>query len=222
MVNKTIITDCNTVCLVGGAAASPALISAINKRVDALVAVDGGADTLLQAGLTPRAVIGDLDSLSETAREKFAEQLWHIPEQSSTDFEKALTRIDAQTVIALGFTGGRLDHQLSVLSVMRRHAQRRVFVVDEYDVSTLVGVGQTTLHLPAGTRVSVTPITPAKVSLAGVQWPFADQPMEMAGFTSPSNAALGGDVTLMSDAPVLLTLPQEFLPTLLQAVVREK
>ena len=222
MVNKTIITDCHTVCLVGGAAASPALISAINKRVDALVAVDGGADTLLQAGLTPRAVIGDLDSLSQTARKSFAGQLWHIPEQSSTDFEKALSRIDAQVVIALGFTGGRLDHQLSVLSVMLGYAPRHLFLVDEHDVSTFVPLGETTMDLPKGTRVSVTPIAAATVSLAGVQWPFEDQLMEMAGFTSPSNAALGGRVTLTSNAPVLLTLPQEFLPTLLQAVVPER
>lgn len=219
MVNKTIITDCNIVCLVGGAAASPALISAINKRVDAVVAVDGGADTLLQAGLTPDAVIGDLDSLSDLARETFAAQLWHVAEQSSTDFEKALARVNAGAVIALGFTGGRLDHQLSVLSVMRRYVQTQVLLVDENDVSTFILPGETRVELPKGTRVSVTPLTPATVSLSGVEWSFENQFMEMTGFTSPSNAACGGDVTLTTDAPVLLTLPQAFLPTLLQAVV---
>ncbi len=71
--------------------------------VDAFVGVDGGADHLLAAGVTPAAVIGDLDSLSDLARATFAEQTYHIAEQETTDFEKALTRIDAARVLAVGF-----------------------------------------------------------------------------------------------------------------------
>ena len=64
------------------------------------------------------------------------------------------------------------------------------------------------------------PVGHATVTLTGVEWPFADQIMTMASFTSPSNAALGGPVTIVTDAPILLTLPQACLPDVLQAIAR--
>jgi thiamine pyrophosphokinase len=217
VVNEQIVSGLASVCLVGGVATSPSLISGINQQVDGMIAVDGGADSMLEAGLTPLAVIGDLDSLSDTARKAFDAQLWHITEQSSTDFEKALTRTDANQVIAIGFSGGRIDHQLSVLSVMRRHADRRVFLVDEHDVSLFVPAGVFTINLVQDARISIMPVTPAKASVSGVTWAFEDQEMAMDGFTSPSNAALGGEVVVTVNAPVLLTLARTSLPFALKA-----
>lgn len=222
MPSGSIISRLKPVCIVGGSETSHDVITEVSQWVDDWVAVDSGADTLLKAGITPAAVVGDLDSLSDTARAAFAPLLHEISEQSSTDFAKALTRVDAPVVIALGFTGGRLDHQLSVLSVMRQHMHRPVVLADGHDVSFLVGAGQSSLTLDAGTRVSLMPVSPATVSLTGVTWPFADQLMQMDGFTSPSNAATGGTVTIDADAPILVTLPWACLAVSLQAVARAK
>ena len=49
---------------------------------------------------------------------------------------------------------------------------------------------------------------------------FRDQPMTLDGFTSPSNIAQGGAVTLTTSDPVLVTLPQAQLATALQAAAR--
>lgn len=217
-----IVSGLDPVCLVGGVRASRDIITLVSQWVGAWVAVDGGADTLLGTNWLPEAVIGDLDSLSPVARATFADRLHHISEQSTTDFEKALVRVAAPAVIAVGFTGGRMDHQLSVLSVMTQHAARRVILVDDTDVSFLALAGQTKVSLPEGTRISLMPVTPATVTLTGVQWPFADQAMQMDGFTSPSNAASGGTVTITCDAPVLATLPLACLASVLQAVVPAK
>ena len=220
MVNVPIVSDLRSVCLVGGAATSESLISQINQRVDAVVAVDGGADTVHHMGLTPLAVIGDLDSISAASRKSYADILWHLQEQSTTDFEKALTHIQAPLIVATGFTGGRLDHQLSVLNVMLRLAERNIYLVDDTDVSFFAAAGMHSFVLEQGCRISLMPVAPATVSLSGVVWPFNDQLMAMAGFTSPSNEALGGAVTLQTDAPVLVTLPGHCLPLFLPDAAR--
>lgn len=221
MRNEIIVSNAMPLCLVGGAAATVDEINAISQWVGGFVAVDSGADILLDARLEPVVVIGDLDSLSPEARATFAHRLHRIDEQSTTDFEKALSRIAAPAMIALGFTGGRMDHILSVLGVMLRYPEQPVILTDVHDVSFLVPAGQTVFALPQGTRVSLMPVAPATVSLAGVVWPFAQTLMQMAGFTSPSNAALGGEVTVKTDAPILVTLPRAHLATALKAVVRE-
>jgi thiamine pyrophosphokinase len=207
--------------MVGGARISDAAFSAAKCCADAFIAVDSGADFLLARDFTPTAVIGDLDSLSDAARHRFGDRLCHISEQSTTDFEKALTRVAAPCVIALGFTGGRLDHLLEVLGTMVRHPVPPVLLVDEEDASFVAQPGETVLDLAQGTRISVMPVRVCRaVTLSGVVWPFADQAMSLDTFTSPSNAALGGRVMLTTTDPVLVTLPLAQLADALKAVSR--
>lgn len=219
MTQKPIVSVSKPVCLVGGAPIAQNSISAVFPFVSAFIGVDGGADHLLDAGISPAAVIGDLDSLSDKARATFADVLCAVAEQATTDFEKALTRVDAPAVLALGVTGGRIDHMLSVLNVMARHADRAVLLVDADDVSFLAPVGRCVLDLPPDSRISLMPIGRAKVSVSGVVWPFENQLMTPAGFTSPSNQVKDG-VVVETDGPVLITLPQACLPQALKAAVR--
>ncbi len=218
---ETIVSSPNIVCLVGGAPIEDTAISTVLDEVSLFIGVDKGADHLLSAGVKPAAVIGDLDSLSEHARATFAAVLCQVEEQSTTDFEKALARVVAPAILCLGFTGGRIDHVLSVLNVMARNADRAIILADENDVCFLARVGKTSFSAPRQTRVSVMPLGPATVTVTGLEWPFANQLMTPADFTSPSNAALGGEVTIDTDGPVLLTLPRMFLQIALKAAVRE-
>lgn len=218
---QPIVSDNSPICLIGGARISESAFLQALEHAKTLVAVDSGADFLLARNRVPAAVIGDLDSLSDAARQEFADRLCHISEQSTTDFEKALTRVKAPCLIALGFTGGRLDHVLSVLNVMARFPQSAVVLLDDEDASFVAPSGTYRFALDKGTRISVMPVgAAASVSLGGVVWPFDNQAMAPDGFTSPSNAALGGAVMLTTSAPVLVTLPREQLAVALQAVVR--
>ena len=218
---QSIVSDDSPICLVGGARISEAAFQVAQAQAKTFVAVDSGADFLLARGLVPAAVIGDLDSLSEAARVTYADRLCHISEQSTTDFEKALTRVAAPCVIAVGFTGGRLDHLLAVLNTLSRYPDRPTVLLDDDDASFLARPGTTRLTLDADTRISVMPIGAVRaVSLDGVVWPFVDQRMQADGFTSPSNAATGGNVTLTTTDPVLVTLPRGQLAAALKAAVR--
>ena len=54
----------------------------------------------------PQAVIGDFDSLSDLGRAAIPATRQHvIPEQDTTDFDKALRSIRAPFVLGLGFSG---------------------------------------------------------------------------------------------------------------------
>jgi len=113
--NPAHIVDTDTlVTLLGGGEHDPADLVLALSRAPVLVAADGGADRALAAGYAPVAVIGDLDSISEVAhRDLPPDIIHHIPEQSSTDFEKALQRISVPGMIAVGVTGYRMDHELA-------------------------------------------------------------------------------------------------------------
>ena len=92
---------------------------------DLLIGADGGAGQALRWGLVPHFVIGDMDSLSERARQaleaqgaKFED---HPRAKDETDLELALSfaaEQGAQEIIIFGALGGRLDHTLSNLLLL--------------------------------------------------------------------------------------------------------
>jgi len=220
MPSDIIVSSRDIVCLVGGAAIDPDDIAAVLPFVHKYIAVDAGADHLLAAGVAPAAVIGDLDSLSSHARATFADVLCHICEQSTTDFEKAVTRVSAPAMIALGFTGGRIDHALTALNVMARHPDKNIVLVDADDASFIAPQGRLTLHLPLDCRVSLMPLGQVRVSARGLRWSFDRADMHPTGFISPSNAVAADLVTVDTDGPLLVTLPRAQLEIVLLAVVR--
>ena len=217
--NDLIVSSEHTVCLVGGARVDADLISLMLPMVARFIAVDRGADTLIAAGITPAAVIGDLDSISDDARAALGAVLHHIPEQDTTDFEKALSRVAAPMVVALGFTGGRMDHTLAVLNVLARFADRAVILADGTDVCFLAKQGTTLVTAPPGTRMSLMPLAECRVSVTGLRWSFTDRVMHPVGFISSSNE-VAGDVRVQTDGPVLITLPLAFLPNAIKSALR--
>lgn len=213
-----IVSSSGVVCLIGGSSVEGTDIADLLPLVTDLVAADGGADHLLVAGLTPAAVIGDMDSITQAAKTEFAGRMHHVAEQESTDFEKALSRINAAGIIALGFTGGRMDHALAVLNVLARHRTRPVLLLDGSDVSFVVPDAPIALDLPENTRISLMPLSDTVVTATGLRWPLDSAQMHPAGMTSSSNAVAAPRVKIAAQGPVLITLPRIHLPQALKAV----
>ncbi|WP_372840267.1 thiamine diphosphokinase [Phaeovulum sp.] len=175
-----------------------------------LVAADGGADRALALGLSPEAVIGDLDSISAAAREAIgAERIWQIEEQETTDFDKCLRHIEAPFFLAVGFGGGRLDHTLAAMTVLARHPGRHLIWLGAEDVAFLAP-RELVLDLAAGTRVSLFPMGQVRGHATGLRWGLDGDDFAPAGRIGTSNEALG-PVRLSLDGPMLVLLPQEYL-----------
>lgn len=216
---NTIVSTDSPVCFVGGGQISQTALTADFPNVTSFVGVDGGADHLLAAGISPAAVIGDFDSLSDQARATFSNVLCHVSEQETTDFEKALIRVAAPLIYAVGFTGGRLDHTLGVLNVMARYADRRVFLVDHDDVSFVISQSLDNLMLPAGDRISLMPLDEVQVSATGLRWPLSDFAMHPVRRTSGSNTATGDPISIRTNGALLVTVSRAHLARAVTACV---
>lgn len=214
---KDEIVRCATVLtLLGGGAARGTEIALAVARSASVVAVDSGAEAALEAGLMPEAVIGDFDSLSEAVRVALPpDRLHRVEEQDSTDFEKALERVQAPLILGVGFTGHRRDHELAALHGLLRFAAQRVILLSEADAICLCPPDME-LDLAAGTRVSLFPMMPVRGRSEGLAWPIAGIDFAPGVRIGTSNAATGGRVRLRMDRPgMLLLLPLESLDELI-------
>ncbi len=216
--NKHIVDETGPVTLVGGGNLEQGdLIEALNLA-PVLVAADGGAAAALAQGHVPRAVIGDFDSLPEAVLSRLApETLFPVPEQDTTDFDKALRSIRAPVVLGTGFLGGRVDHQLAAFHTLLQPG---------YSPCILVGASELVFHLTgrialptqAGDVVSLYPMQPVTGRSGGLVWPIEGLQMCPASRIGTSNRAQGA-MWIEPDGPGLLAIvPRRYLAALMQAI----
>ncbi|WP_298838746.1 thiamine diphosphokinase [uncultured Roseobacter sp.] len=191
--------------LVGGGQVGPEDFTTVQPLAKTCIAADGGAGVALAAGMLPEAVIGDMDSISpDTLAQIPAERVHHIAEQDSTDFDKALRNTDAPLILALGFAGGRIDHQLAVFHTMTVRCDSPVIVIGAHDIVFLCPPEMRFDAVP-GLRVSLFPMGPVTGRSEGLEWPIDGLNFAPGVRSGTSNRATG-PVTLCMDAPYMLCL----------------
>lgn len=216
MIPPLVISD-RGVTVIGGGVATPYDLQTALAVAPTLVAADGGADRALALGQPPDWVIGDLDSITTSARRLIPSgRICHVAEQDSTDFAKCLTRIAAPFVMAVGFAGLRLDHTLSVLTTMASTPRPFVILLASDDV-VFVAPPRLTLPLMPGTRVSLYPMGPARGISTGLEWPIEGIEFAPGGRVGTSNRA-NGVVTLRIEGKMLLMLPRSTLASVMTAL----
>lgn len=206
-----IVDESHAVTLVGGGPLGAGDLALATDLAPVVVALDRGADACLAAGVTPRAVIGDLDSLSDKARAAFADRLHRVDEQATTDFDKGLRNVKAPLLIGVGLLAGRLDHTLAALSTLMRHADRPCLFLGPESLAFHCPP-RLTIDLPEKMLVSLYPLAPGRVESCGLIWPTADLLFEAGGRLGTSNAARGGEVVLEPETRgMLVILPRAAL-----------
>lgn len=215
---EPVVASDGPVLLVGAGPVAAQDLKYVHSLAPTAVAADGGASALLDAGFSPQAVIGDMDSLTDQVRARVPPEALHpLSDQDSTDFEKCLTRIKAPLVLAIGFSGGRMDHLLAALNAMVRHPRRRCMLVGPEDIAVLLPP-TLELSLPEGAPVSLFPLAPVSAQSRGLQWPVAGLRFRPDDQIGTSNRATGL-VDLRCNHPgMLLFLARDHLGQLLAAL----
>jgi len=213
-----VVRENEPITLIGGAVVARADLEAALRLAPVLVAADGGADRALEAGITPRAVIGDFDSISAEARDRLPDTILHpLDDQDTTDFEKCLARVAAPLILGLGFTGARIDHHMAACTALARHAGQRCVLLGAEDLMFLCPP-VLSLPLEAGCRVSLFPMGAVEGASDGLEWPIGGINFAPDGRIGTSNRTVG-PLTLSVTAPkMLVVLPVDTLQTVVGAL----
>ena len=214
------IVQCRTfLTLLGGGSVAPGGLDLALRFAPILVAADGGATAALAQGIVPEAVIGDFDSLDPAVRHSLPpERLHMVTEQDSTDFEKALGRVEAPLILGVGFTGKRRDHELAAFHALLRFADKPCILLTESDVICLCPP-EVMLELPIGTRVSLFPLGPVDGTSRGLRWEIDGLSFAPGHKIGTSNMTGQKQVAVTMSAPVmLLILPLAHLADLIAAL----
>lgn len=92
------------------------------KRV---ICCDGAADSLIDFGLVPFAIVGDCDSVNKKVAEKYQDRLYIDNDQETNDLTKAIKWCSGRgynDIVILGASGKREDHTLGNISLLVEYA----------------------------------------------------------------------------------------------------
>ena len=145
---------------------------------DLVIAVDGGLLHCQSFGLTPALAIGDFDSLGYLP--KGVEAFTHPVEKDDTDMalavDVALTR-GAREIYLLGALGGRLDHTLANITLLRSLAERGTlaYVIGERESMTVLRAGESALFegSPDGVFSLFSLTEKSTVTITGAKYPLS-------------------------------------------------
>jgi thiamine pyrophosphokinase len=132
------------------------------KRV---ICCDGAADSLIDFGLVPFAIVGDCDSVNKKVAEKYQDRLFRDIDQETNDLTKAVKWCSDKgynDIVILGATGKREDHTLGNISLLVEYAAfTSVRMVTDAGIFFPI-LESATVKTQKGQQVSVFSIDPDK------------------------------------------------------------
>ena len=164
-----------------------------------VLAADGGINAAINAGLLPKMVIGDMDSVVDLDQLPVSVRQIRLSGQDDTDFEKCLRLIKAPLIVGVGFLDGRLDHSLAAFDAMARlDHDRPVLLAGSNDVVLRLR-GNIELLLDRGSRVSVWPLGCQHfIRSEGLDWPLDNLTMQIGHRTGTSNRTNAKTISIIA------------------------
>jgi thiamine pyrophosphokinase len=171
-------------------------------KASTVIACDGAVGSLHQRGIIPSAIVGDLDSIPDALRRRYADRLHGEAEQDTNDLTKAVRyacNAGLTEALILGATGLREDHTIGNISLLLEYARllRRVEMLSDYGLFTpLTGCGGS-LASVEGQQVSIFTPRPGVeiVRTEGLRWPISQRRLD-SWWQGTLNEALGDRFTL--------------------------
>ena len=177
------------------------LVKPLIEEKDLVVSADGGLRYIRSLSLTPKLVIGDLDSVSqddiEYLNDKNIEVLKFPIEKDQTDLEIALKELikrGYKDILVIGALGGRIDQTLANLGLMLSLTDddTRIEFDDGQEHIMLVRNHQTFFGKKGDTVSLIPQCSPAKgITTGGLRYPLNDESLFSGQTRGISNEMIG-------------------------------
>lgn len=170
-----------------------------------IIAADGALNQLSEMNIKPNMVIGDFDSVDKALLQNFPSL--HLPNQSSSDFEKCFAYVKEKKLmpaIIVGLDGGCLDHVLNNLNFFT--STESMFYTRAMKGIMLHEGEHIALHQAKQTKISLFGLPSATLSTHGLKWDLIKTQLSFPGKNSSFNRTQAETVSIEIHAGNLLLL----------------
>ena len=177
---------------------------------EVIVCCDGGAEKAVQAGYVPNIIVGDMDSLSDEMKNRFADRIFEDKEQETNDLTKAVKwcgRSGYTEITIIGATGMREDHTIGNISLLAEYVEDfDVKMVTDFGVLIPLKSGRSFDCAP-GQRISIFSIGEGTViNSGGLKYPLRERVLKNWWEGTLNEAAASSFTIEFRGGPVIIYL----------------
>jgi thiamine pyrophosphokinase len=166
-----------TVILANGDFPSHDIPLSILHHADYIVCCDGAINNLSKTNITPNAIVGDCDSLSEDNIQRFSDIIYRIKEQDTNDLTKAIhfcIKQGRKNITILGATGKREDHTIGNISLLWEYMEiAEVEMITDYGIFKAIDK-PSVFESKKGQQVSLFSLKPSPINSRNLLYPLKD------------------------------------------------
>ena len=178
----------------------------LDKSID-YIGVDGGIETLFAQGITPKVVVGDFDSLTNTNWLEDLEQIRLPMHKDDTDTAIAieyLIKNGYNDITLYGVTGGRLDHFMAVLCLLKKYRDHHLTIVDSQNKIYLLTKGTYQIKKENYQYISFFAVSQSIMTIKGCEYPLVDYLLDQRDPLCVSNEICDNECTITTSADLIV------------------
>jgi len=194
-------TTTKALVICNGDVLSKAKLAPLLREKPFIICADGGANKARLLGIRPHAIIGDLDSISSGTRKYFSRvETIHIADQESTDLEKTLEfllKLLIPSATVVGATGGRPDHSLANLSILKKYYKRIRLLFSDPFCDIRIIENKIVFEADVGSVISLMPLDRCEgIQTIGLKYPLDNESLELGEREGTSNVVISSPVQI--------------------------
>lgn len=169
------------------------------RNAERIICCDGSAGDLINAGMLPDAIVGDIDSLNDELANRFSDRIFIDKSQDTNDLTKAVTwccEMGYKDIVIVGATGKREDHTIGNISLLAEYIKvvNIIMVTDTGILRPFLRSSEISSF--PGQQVSIFSIDPeTEVTSQGLRYPLSKTKITNWWFAT-LNEALGDSFTI--------------------------
>ena len=149
------------------------------RQASMIIACDGATKRLLDYGMEPTCIVGDMDSLDQELKDKYQAVINSSADQDTNDFTKAVLKaqeLELKEALVLGATGEREDHTLGNIGLLAEHCQKlNLQILTDY--GCFIPLQESAeISASVGQQVSIfNPIGAANITTTQLKYPIVNR-----------------------------------------------
>lgn len=199
----------NALIIANGTLPQAKIVRKLLGAADYIICADGGANHARRLRIKPDIILGDLDSITPSTRKYFHDvEILYIPDQCSTDLEKAVRLCIANNIASvdiLGATGSRIDHSTGSLGCFKKFGKRIEMRI--HDTNGTISAVRKSTHLKVrkGEKISLIPLERCiGITTKNLLYPLKNESLELGVREGTSNQATAKHLSISVKKGMLL------------------
>jgi len=132
----------SVVILANGDFPSHPIPHGILKDAQIIICCDGAVNHLVQNGMEPHYILGDMDSIDDDLKNKYKNKIFKLSDQSENDLRKTIEWIEnngASKATLIGATGKREDHSIAnIFTLLQYPTQLEIVLYTDFGIFSVV------------------------------------------------------------------------------------